>query len=81
VGLVVPFCLSVALAMTGVGRAGQRPSSDFVGNDACVPCHKSIVESYAATAMSGSALPAIVEGSYRDAVSGCRTACTDAAHA
>ena len=71
--LVVLFCVSLALAMTGARVAGQRPSTDYVGNDACLPCHKTIVESYAQTAMartSGPALPALIEGSYRDPVSG-----------
>jgi len=71
--LVVPFCLSLALAMTSARTAGQRPASADVGNDACVPCHKSIVESYAQTAMartSGPALPGLVEGSYSHPISG-----------
>jgi hypothetical protein len=71
--LVVPFSASLALAMASARLAGQRPQSDYVGNDACVPCHKSIVESYAQTAMartSGSALPGLVEGSYRHPISG-----------
>lgn len=45
--------------MTDVGRSGQRPSSDVVGNDARVPCHKSIVESYA-TAMGRTSDPALL---------------------
>jgi tetratricopeptide (TPR) repeat protein len=71
--LVVPFCVSLALAVTSARVAGQRPSPAYVGNDACVPCHKAIVESYAQTAMartSGPALPAIVEGSFRHPLSG-----------
>lgn len=51
----------------------ERHSREYVGNAACVPCHKSISDSYARTAMartSGPALPNLIEGTFLHASSG-----------
>jgi Tfp pilus assembly protein PilF len=70
---------AIALLLSGAAWRGSTPSGEplqtpsEVGNEACAPCHKSIYDSYAATAMartSGPALPNVIEGSFDHAPSG-----------
>jgi Flp pilus assembly protein TadD len=80
---VVPFvgfcslllALMVALAGQSNPAAIDRRSPEYVGNQACAPCHTAIFDSYARTAMartSGPALPNLIEGSFLHEPSGVR---------
>jgi tetratricopeptide (TPR) repeat protein len=72
---LVPFALSGALAVGGrsVPIDWQPARPEYVGNDGCIPCHKSVVDSYAQTAMartSGLASSGLIEGSFHHRPSG-----------
>jgi Flp pilus assembly protein TadD len=72
--VLVPLALGSLLTAGRVAAVGhQSPVPEYVGSDACVPCHKAMADNYAQTAMartSGPAGPNLIEGSFHHQRSG-----------
>jgi hypothetical protein len=74
-GLELAASIAVLAAVTRGELPGRsNPARDYVGNEACRPCHAALVESYSRTAMARTSGPAtpdeVIEGTFAHEPSG-----------